>query len=95
MDRLKNAKKTYLELKANNNQNCIIYLFIIDCLEEATNFYKLKLTEKEKDDLAFLVHDYYLDTDIQRSKISDILCEHYNELDNDDFNIYDFIGFDY
>ena len=91
MDRLENAKKIYNELLENNQNNCIIYTYIIDCLEEAKKSFNLKLTSKQNDELITTIHDYYLDTDIQISKICDVLVENYKNIYDDDFSIYDYI----
>lgn len=97
MDRLEIAKSVYLDLKNNKNNNCILYLFIIDCIEEANRFYNIKLTEKQKDELISLIYDNYLDTQIQISCITDIILSNYKDIQEkikeDDFNIYDYYDF--
>ena len=70
---------------SKEEKDSIIYLYIVYCLKNSIKYYnkKIKVT-----DLIEIVHDYYLDTEIQIDRICDILVEHYEELINNDyFNI--------
>lgn len=80
----------YKKLKRMKNFN-ITKLFCLDSVEHSLKWLNKKCSMDKKMEMAEIVHDYYLDTQIQISQISDIICEHWNDyLKNDNFNIYDY-----
>lgn len=89
MDRIEKARKLYNNLLLNNHYTDMIFLYIMDCLDSSLNTFDMDLItdEKRKNELVGIIYDYYLDTDIQISKIADIVVEHINELDDDNFDI--------
>lgn len=92
MDREKKAIALYKKILLDNNIDLITLVYIAFCLDQSLNAYDMDLIIKddEKEKLIDLILDYYLNTDIQISKICDIICEHYNEIEKDNFNIYDY-----
>lgn len=84
--------KEYRELK---EKKCnLIKLYCIDCVNNSLEWLKKEdtTTDAEKLEIASAIYDNWLDTDIQISKISDILCEYWKKYCNDEnFNIYDAI----
>ena len=67
--------------------------YIKRCLTESIKLYGIDLNNYNYsiNDLIGIVDDYYLDTDIQISKICDIIIIHLNEIDDKDFDICDYV----
>lgn len=91
----KNAENEYINICKNNNYNEIIKIYCIYCIEESLKWLERDMieTETEKVEKAQVVYDYWLDTDIQISKLSDIICKNWEKYVNDfdNFNIYDYV----
>lgn len=86
--------KEYERIVKNNGFNLISRIYALYCVECSCQWLNIELnTSKEtKLQMASVVYDYFLDTDIQITKISDIICANWNKyLNNDDFNILDYI----
>ena len=81
------------EYKKIENKYDITKLHCLSCVGASTKWLGQEdLTDEELTDRAQVVYDYWLDTDIQISKISDIICEHWKKYEEDeDFNIYDYV----
>ena len=91
MTRKEIAKNLYNKMN-KEEKDSIIYLFIINCIFESQKAFCDEIKEKkiDIDYLIELVHDYWLDTEIQITKICDILIGNYDKIKSDDFNIYDY-----
>ena len=91
----KNANNEYKNICKNNNYNEITKIYCIYCIEESLKWLKRDMieTETERVEKAQVLYDYWLDTDIQISTLSDIICENWEKYVNDfdNFNIYDYI----
>ena len=91
-----NVVEEYANICKNGNYNNITKIFCLSCVEESLKWLERDTieTESERIEKAQVVYDYYLDTDIQISKISDIICEHWKEyVENENFDIYEHIKF--
>ena len=90
-----NWKELLKEYKKIENKYDITKLHCLSCVGASANWLEQELTDEELTDRAQVVYDYWLDTDIQISKISDIICENWDEYEkNEDFNIYDYLESD-
>lgn len=81
----------YEELKSKGKDKNLSKLYCIYCVEGSLDYLGQKLSIEEIIERAQVVFDYYLDTEIQISRISDIICEHWEEYTNDNFDIYDYV----
>jgi len=82
--------KAYKSLKKRNYVN-ITKLFCLDCVDHSLKWLNKKCSMNKKMEMSVVVYEYYLETEIQISKISDIICEHWDEyLNDDDFDIHDY-----
>ena len=87
-----NWKELVEEYKKIENKYDITKLHCLSCVGASANWLEQELTEEELTDRAQVVYDYWLDTDIQISKISDVICENWDEYEKDeDFDIYDYL----
>lgn len=88
-----NWKELLEEYKKIENKYDITKLHCLSCVGASIKWLGQEdLTDEEITDRAQVVYDYWLDTDIQISKISDIICENWDEYEKDeDFNIYDYL----
>lgn len=92
-----NWKDIIVEYDKIENKYDITKLHCLSCVDASLNWLKEEdnrddYTEEERINRAQVVYDYWLDTDIQISKISDIICEHWKEYEEDeDFDIYDYM----
>lgn len=87
-----NWKELVEEYKKIENKYDITKLHCLSCVVASANWLEQELTDEELTDRAQVVYDYWLDTDIQISKISDIICENWDEYEKDeDFDIYDYV----
>lgn len=83
--------KTFNELIKNNNYHNITKIFCLYCIEESCKWLEIQdtTTQETKLKMACVVYDFYLDTDIQISQISDIIVQYWNNYLNDEnFDIY-------
>lgn len=88
----------YSNICKNNNYENITKIYCLYCIEESLKWLERDTieTESQRVEKAQVLYDYWLDTDIQISQLSDIICEHWEEyVNNEDFNIYDYVGSDY
>ena len=88
----------YNNIIKNDNYNNITKIYCMYCVEESLKWLEKDLieTEDNKINMAQVVYDYWLDTDIQISQLSDIVCENWKEyLKNEDFNVYDYVKEDF
>ena len=86
--------KEYERIIKSNNYHNITKIFCLYCVEESCKWLEIQDTtsQDEKFKIASVVYNFYLDTDIQISKISDIIVQHWNNYLNDEnFNIFDYI----
>ena len=86
----------YKKIIQDNQYNNMTRIYCLYCIDETLKWLEkdLIVSDDEKMEMASAVYDNWMDTDIQISKISDIIGEHWEEYkDNDDFNIYDYIDF--
>lgn len=84
----------YKRIIKNDNFKIISRLYCLSCVECSCKWLEIDQTtsEETKLEMSYIVYQYYLDTEIQISKISDIICEHWDEyLNNDDFDIYNYV----
>lgn len=89
------VQKNYNLLIKNNQKNNIIKIFCLDCVETSLEWLdtQKKVNKEIKLEMASIVYNYYLDTSIQISEISDIVCENWEEIQkNENFNIYDYVS---
>lgn len=86
----------YKRIVENGNYDNITKIHCLSCVEESLKWLEKEENEETKVNMAQVVYDYWLDTDIQISQISDIVCENWKEyLKNEDFNIYDYVKEDF
>ena len=86
--------KEYQNICKNDNYNNITKIYCLYCIEESLKWLERDTieTESQRIEKAQVLYDYYLDTDIQISKLSDIICENWEEyVNNEDFNVYDYV----
>ena len=87
-----NWKELFKEYDKIENKYDITKLHCLSCVKASTDWLEEELTEEEHIERAQVVYDYWLDTDIQISKISDIVCKYWKEYEEDeDFDIYDYM----
>lgn len=89
-----NVVKEYANICKNGNYKEITKIYCLYCIEESLKWLDSDTieTENQRIEKAQVLYDYWLDTDIQISKLSDIICENWEEyVNNEDFNIYDYV----
>ena len=77
----------------NEEDTIITKMFCISCVEGSLKYLEREESEETIMEIASAVYDYWLDTSVQISELSDIVCEHWEEYleDEDNFNIYDYV----
>lgn len=87
--------KEYMNICKNGNFDIITELYCLACVETSLQWLgRDKIdTESQRFEKAQVVYDYWMDTEIQISKLSDIICENWEKYVNDfdNFNIYDYV----
>lgn len=86
--------KEYKEIIKNNSFNLIPRIYCLYCVECSCQWLDIDLntSDETKLEMSSVVHQYYLDTELQINKISDIICSKWDEyLKRDDFDITDYL----
>jgi hypothetical protein len=88
MNNYKKAKDLYQLILNNNGYGDFTMIWIISCLEDSLQAYDMDLitTEEEKETIANLIQEAWLDTDVNIgiSKITDIIVENWQDLKEDE-----------
>ena len=87
--------KEYHKIIKDNYYNDITKIYCLYCVEESLKWLDSSdiTSDNVKLEIASAIYDNWLDTDIQISKISDIICEHWEEYQkNNNFDVYDYIN---
>lgn len=88
----------YKRIVKNNNFRLISRIYCLYCVENSCQWLDIELitSDETKIKMANAVYDYFLDTNIQITKISDIICANWNDyLNKDDFKIKDYLEEEY
>lgn len=89
------ALTNYDNLVKNNQYHNISKIYCLYRVEESIKWLKIQetISQEDKKRMAIVIYDYYLELeDVQISRISDIICEHWEEYQqNDDFDICDYL----
>ena len=85
--------KTYEEIVKDNTKD-MTKLYCLSCVDASLKWLNAELatTDEERLHMASAVYDEWRDTDIQISKLSDVIVENWDDyVNDDDFNIYSYV----